>query len=168
MLSLRQVLAGVGLYAGLLVTAALVLNLRYKPMAGDTAYLDTWTGKIRTSAAVPLAMAEAARNAPQSTETSAAAVRKRRRRREGECARAEVMRASESLARARASVERYRYLLRDYRRERDRIREQARRAAESAARARIEVYHPHTLWLGTNEYTAIRFAFPAPKDRVDR
>ncbi len=84
MLSLREVLAGVGLYVGLLVTAAFVLNLRYKPMAGDYAYLDTWTGKIRpAAAAVPLAMAQAALNAPQSTETSAAGVRRRRHRDEG-------------------------------------------------------------------------------------
>ena len=142
MLSLREVLAGVGLYVGLLVTAAFVLNLRYKPMAGDYAYLDTWTGKIRPSAAVPLAMAQAALNAPQGTETTAASVRRRRRREEG-CVRVEVMRASESLARARAGLERDRRALREYRREFLRVRR------------------------GQNEYTDIRFAFPAPEVRVD-
>ena len=25
------------------------MHLRYKPLAGDTAYLDTWTGDIRTA-----------------------------------------------------------------------------------------------------------------------
>lgn len=47
MLPFRQVATVVWAFLGFMVAAALVLNLRYKPIGeGDARYLDTWTGKI--------------------------------------------------------------------------------------------------------------------------
>lgn len=46
MLSFRQAAVAVWMYSGLVVAGALVLSLRYKPVMGDAAYLDTWTGQV--------------------------------------------------------------------------------------------------------------------------
>ncbi len=46
MLSFRQTGLAIWLYSGFVVAGALALNLRYKPVAGESGYLDTWTGRI--------------------------------------------------------------------------------------------------------------------------
>jgi hypothetical protein len=48
MLSFGQVARLAWTVVGFMLTAALVLNLRYKPVAGGSAYLDTWTGNIQS------------------------------------------------------------------------------------------------------------------------
>jgi len=52
MLSYRQVATVVWTFLGFMVTAALVLNLRYKPVSGHDVYLDTWTGELHSVVAV--------------------------------------------------------------------------------------------------------------------
>ncbi|KPK82396.1 MAG: hypothetical protein AMS25_02475 [Gemmatimonas sp. SM23_52] len=52
MLSYRQVATVVWTFLGFMVAAALVLNLRYKPVSGHDVYLDTWTGELHSLAAV--------------------------------------------------------------------------------------------------------------------
>ncbi len=46
MLSFRQTDLTIWLYSGFVVAGALALNLRYKPVAGESGYLDTWTGRM--------------------------------------------------------------------------------------------------------------------------
>lgn len=47
MLSLRQITSVVWVFLGFMVTASLVLNMRYKTLSeSDALYLDTWTGKV--------------------------------------------------------------------------------------------------------------------------
>lgn len=52
MLWYRQVATVVWAFLGFMVVAALVLHLRYKPLSGHEVYLDTWTGKLRSVAAL--------------------------------------------------------------------------------------------------------------------
>jgi hypothetical protein len=50
MLSFRQVGTVVWTFLAFMLAAALVLNLRYKPIGeGEARYLDTWTGKIHAA-----------------------------------------------------------------------------------------------------------------------
>lgn len=51
MLTFRQLSAVVWTFLGFMMAAALVLNLRYKPMAGDALLLDTWTGRLHSVSA---------------------------------------------------------------------------------------------------------------------
>ncbi len=51
MLTIRQLSAVVWTFLGFMMAAALVLNLRYKPMADDAVFLDTWTGRLRSVSA---------------------------------------------------------------------------------------------------------------------
>ncbi len=48
MLSLRHFASIAWAFLGFMVAAALVFNLRYKPV-GEDAYLDTWTGQISST-----------------------------------------------------------------------------------------------------------------------
>jgi hypothetical protein len=69
MLSFRQIASVVWTFMLFMVAAALVMNLRYKPLdEGDALYLDTWTGKVR-SAAPTVALAETV--APEAPELAA-------------------------------------------------------------------------------------------------
>jgi hypothetical protein len=50
MLSLRPITSVVWAFLGFMVTASLVLNMRYKTLSeSDALYLDTWTGRIHSS-----------------------------------------------------------------------------------------------------------------------
>jgi len=47
MLTFRQVASVVWTFLGFMVAAAVVLNMRYKPLdEGNALFLDTWTGKV--------------------------------------------------------------------------------------------------------------------------
>ncbi|NIR43854.1 MAG: hypothetical protein GWN99_02185, partial [Gemmatimonadetes bacterium] len=51
MLPLRQIAGGLWTFLGFMIVAALVLNMRYKPVGDGARYLDTWTGKIHAAVA---------------------------------------------------------------------------------------------------------------------
>ncbi|NIR43598.1 MAG: hypothetical protein GWN99_19380 [Gemmatimonadetes bacterium] len=63
MLPLRQVAGGLWTVLGFMLVAALVLNMRYKPMGDGASYLDTWTGETHAvaEAEAPSARAEVER-----------------------------------------------------------------------------------------------------------
>lgn len=54
MLSLRQIGGALWTVLGFMITAALVLNLRYRSMDEGALLLDTWTGQVRSVATAPL------------------------------------------------------------------------------------------------------------------
>jgi hypothetical protein len=60
MLTFRQIASVVWTFLGFMVAAAVVLNMRYKPLdEGSLVFLDTWTGKIhREVAETPAPMAK--------------------------------------------------------------------------------------------------------------
>lgn len=47
MLSFRSVLSLIWSLSAFVLAAALALHLRYRPLADQPAYLDTWTGEVR-------------------------------------------------------------------------------------------------------------------------
>ena len=52
MLTFRQVASVVWTFLGFMVAAAVVLNMRYKPLDEESAvFLDTWTGKVHREVA---------------------------------------------------------------------------------------------------------------------
>ena len=55
MLSLRQAGGALWTFISFMLVAAVVMNLRYKPLDGDALLLDTWTGNIRAVATAPAA-----------------------------------------------------------------------------------------------------------------
>ena len=50
MLSFRQITSLVWSLSAFVLAAALALHLRYRPLADEPAYLDTWTGSVRGTA----------------------------------------------------------------------------------------------------------------------
>ena len=54
MLSFRQISGALWTVLGFMITAAVVLNLRYRSMDDGALLLDTWTGQVRSVAAAPL------------------------------------------------------------------------------------------------------------------
>jgi hypothetical protein len=49
MLTFRQIASVLWTFLGFMVAAALVLNMRYKPLdEGNAMFLDTWTGKVHS------------------------------------------------------------------------------------------------------------------------
>lgn len=61
MLSFRQIGGAFWTLLGFMIAAALVLNLRYKPLNEGQLLLDTWTGELRSVATAPLTEGVAAR-----------------------------------------------------------------------------------------------------------
>jgi len=51
MLSFRQVTSLIWSLSAFVLAAALALHLRYRPLAEQPAYLDTWTGDVRGAVA---------------------------------------------------------------------------------------------------------------------
>lgn len=51
MLSFRQLTSLIWSLSAFVLAAALALHLRYRPLADEPAYLDTWTGSVRGTAA---------------------------------------------------------------------------------------------------------------------
>jgi hypothetical protein len=69
MLSLRQVGGALWAFISFMIAAAVVMNLRYKPLDGDALLLDTWTGDIRAVATAPVAeIAEVSEDSEVSVE----------------------------------------------------------------------------------------------------
>ena len=71
MLSLRQLTSALWIFFGFMVTASLVLNLRYKSLDDGALYVDTWTGKTHTTTVAappaptaPTVLAEAPKRQP--------------------------------------------------------------------------------------------------------
>ena len=62
MRTFRQISSVLWTFLGFMVAAAVVLNMRYKPLdEGSAVFLDTWTGKVhREVAEMPAAKAEEA------------------------------------------------------------------------------------------------------------
>lgn len=51
MLSFRQMTSLIWSLSAFVLAAALALHLRYRPLTDEPAYLDTWTGSVRGTAA---------------------------------------------------------------------------------------------------------------------
>jgi hypothetical protein len=54
MLSFRQITSLIWSLSAFVLAAALALHLRYRPLAEEPAYLDTWTGSVRGTAVAPV------------------------------------------------------------------------------------------------------------------